>query len=201
MPTFASQKILAIVDWLVRSMRPAHRSSISLARLFGRHFTRSEGGATAIEFGLLAPIFFAVIGASMETALVFFAGQALDSGVHDSSRLIRTGQVHQQAMTASQYRDEICGRLYGMFDCSGLRISVREINAFANFSAGMPVDAETGEWTLQEQYDPGTRMSIVLVEAYYKWPTIITIPGLMAGVTGDGKRLLGAARVFRNEPF
>lgn len=181
-------------------MRRAPRST-SFSLLIGRRLLRSERGATAVEFGLLAPIFFAVIGASMETALVFFAGQVLDSGVHDSSRLIRTGQVHQQAMTASQYRDDICGRLYGMFDCDGLRISVREIDAFSNFAVGTPVDPETGDWTLQEHFNPGTRSSIVLVEAYYKWPTIVAIPALMTGVTGDGKRILGAARVFRNEPF
>jgi Flp pilus assembly protein TadG len=182
-------------------MRPEHRFSFSLAKLILRRFTRSERGATAIEFGILGPIFFAIIGASMETALVFFSGQALDSAVHDSSRLIRTGQAQQQAMNAGQYREAICGRLYGMFDCSQLRISVREIDAFANFSTGAPLDPETGEWSIAEQYQPGTGTSIVLVEAYYKWPVIIAVPGLMAGVTGDGKRLLGAARVFRNEPF
>ncbi|WP_196259950.1 TadE/TadG family type IV pilus assembly protein [Pelagibacterium limicola] len=182
-------------------MKSAHRSPLSLARLFARRVMRADGGATAVEFGLLAPIFFAIIGAAMETALVFFAGQALDSAVHDSSRLIRTGQVHQQALSASQYRADICGRLLGMFDCNQLRITVREIQAFTNFSTGNPLDAESGEWSIQEQYQPGTGGSIVVVEAYYKWPTIIAVPGLMTGVTADGKRLLASARVFRNEPF
>lgn len=182
-------------------MKRAHRTSLSILGLLARRFRRAQDGATAIEFGILGPIFFALIGASMETALVFFAGQTLDSAVHDSARLIRTGQAQQQAMSASQYRDAICGRLHNLFDCNQLRVSVREINAFANFSTGQPLDPETGEWTIQEQYQPGTGTSIVVVEAYYKWPTILNIPGLMTGVTADGKRLLGAARVFRNEPF
>jgi hypothetical protein len=40
-----------------------------------------------------------------------------------------------------------------------------------------------------------------MVEAYYKWPTIFNIPGLNAGQTADGKRLLVATHVFRTEPF
>ena len=78
-------------------MRSANRSFISLTRLVARRFGRGEGGATAIEFAILAPVFFAIIGAAMETALVFFAGQMLDSAVHDTSRLIRTGRPSYRA--------------------------------------------------------------------------------------------------------
>lgn len=182
-------------------MRSANRTSLSLTRLLARCFRRSQSGATAVEFAMLAPVFFALIGASMETALVFFAGQTLDSAVHDSSRLVRTGQVQQQGMSSEQYKQAICGRLYGMFDCDGLRVSVRQLNALADYSGSAPIDDENGEWTITEQFQPGIGMNTVVVEAYYKWPTIIAIPGLMTGVTADGKRLLSATRVFRNEPF
>lgn len=183
-------------------MRSANRSFISLTRLVARRFRRGEGGATAIEFAILAPVFFAIIGAAMETALVFFAGQMLDSAVHDTSRLIRTGQAQQQGMSSAQYKQALCGRLHGMFDCDGLRVSVRQIDAFSDFSTGSaPIDPDSGDWTINEPFVPGTGTDTVVVEAYYKWPTIITIPGLMAGVTADGKRLLSATRVFRNEPF
>jgi Flp pilus assembly protein TadG len=180
-------------------MKPAHKSTVSLVNLLARRFRRSERGATAVEFALVAPVFFAIIGASMETALVFFAGQALDNSVQETSRLIRTGQA--QAMTFTDYKEALCSRLYGMFDCDELRVSVREINTFSAFAASAPIDEATGDWTIQERYETGNSTSIVMVEAYYKWPTIIAIPELMTGVTSDGKRLLGAARVFRNEPF
>lgn len=182
-------------------MAYCRQNSLGFLGLLARRFRRDEQGVTAIEFAVLGPIFFALIGASMETALVFFASQALDSAVHDSSRLIRTGQVQQQAMTAAQYRARICDQLYGMFDCEQVQVSVREIPSFSNFQTSDPIDPDSGEWTIETRFQPGTGASVVLVEAYYKWPTVLNIPGLMQGVTADGKRLLGAARVFRNEPF
>lgn len=180
-------------------MKLADRSTVSLVKLLARRFWRSERGATAVEFALVGPVFFAIIGASMETALVFFAGQALDNSVQETSRLIRTGQA--QTMTLADYKTTLCNGLYGMFDCDGLRVSVREINSFSAFAPTAPLDAVSGDWTISERFETGGGTSIVMVEAYYKWPTIIAIPELMTGVTGDGKRLLGAARVFRNEPF
>ena len=42
---------------------------------------------------------------------------------------------------------------------------------------------------------------VVLVQAYYKWPTIVRLPGFNLQDQVDGTRLLGAVRVFRNEPF
>lgn len=182
-------------------MRSANRTSLSLTRLLARAFRRSQSGATAVEFAMIAPVFFALIGASMETALVFFAGQTLDSAVHDTARMVRMGQVQQQGMSLAQYKQTLCGRLHGMFDCDGLRVSVRQLGAFSDYASGAPIDDESGAWTITEQFQPGMGTNTVVVEAYYKWPTIIAIPGLMAGVTADGKRLLSATRVFRNEPF
>ena len=42
-----------------------------------RSFRRSQDGSAAVEFAMIAPIFFALIFAVMETGLVFMAGQVL----------------------------------------------------------------------------------------------------------------------------
>lgn len=42
-----------------------------------RRFGRNRRGSAAVEFALVAPVFFALIFAIIETALVFFAGQVL----------------------------------------------------------------------------------------------------------------------------
>ena len=52
-----------------------------------------------------------------------------------------------------------------------------------------------------ESYNPGVGSSIVLVEAYYKWPVIVNFVGFNLINQPDGSRLLAAIRVFRNEPF
>ena len=41
---------------------------------------RQQDGAAAVEFALVAAPFLAMVFAIMETAIVFFAGQALETG-------------------------------------------------------------------------------------------------------------------------
>lgn len=169
-----------------------------------RRFRRSERGVTVIEFAIVGPAFFAILGATIETALAFFAGYALDAAVIDSSRLIRTGQSgYLSASTAGDnYRNAVCGKLYGMFDCDQLRVSVHRINQFSEFDTTYPIDPDTGNWTITPQYPvPIGGNDTLMIEAYYKWPTFFNIPGLNAGQTGDGKRLLAAAHVIRTEGF
>lgn len=164
-----------------------------------KRFVRAERGATLIEFALLAPLFFGLIGATMETAVVYFAGQSLDAAIEHNARLARTGQA--QSMDADDYRAALCGQLYGIFDCDAIHISLHPIDSFADFARDNPMDQTSGAMTGEELFDPGSGSTLMAIEAYYKWPTIINVPGLMVGLTPDGKRLLSAASVFRNEPF
>lgn len=172
----------------------------------GRRFVREEDGVTIIEFALLAIPFFTIIVAILETSLVFFAGQILDSGVQDTSRIVRTGQAQIGGWDADDFRTTLCSRLYGMFDCSRLRIRVSVVTNFAAATVNTPVQAaedceETCEWTLEERYVPGNGGEVVLVQAWYKWPTVVDLPGFNLQNQPDGTRLLGSVRVFRNEPF
>lgn len=163
---------------------------------------RDERGATAVEFGLLALPFFTLIAAILETAIVFLASQVLDSAVQDSARLIRTGQAQFSSYTGQMYKDAVCDRLFGLFDCTDLKIKVSELSDFATATtADEVVDPDTGEWTLVEDYNGGDGSSIMLVEAYYKWPTFLNILGLNFASMPDGTVLLGGVRVFRNEPY
>lgn len=178
-----------------------------------RTFGRNESGVTAIEFAILALPFFTIITAIMETALVFLAGQILDSSVQDASRLIRTGRAI--AFDEAQFRAQICDGLFGLFDCTAgpnerLRINVSVIDDFASASP-MPSPLKTGaactalscDWEMADDFAGGEagKSSVVMVRAYYKWPTLVNLPGFNLSTLPDGSRLLGAARVFMNEPF
>ena len=71
-----------------------------------KRFRRDEDGATAVEFGLIALPFIALMMATIEIALVFFAGQALETAVDTASRLIRTGQAQQDGFNADDFKKE-----------------------------------------------------------------------------------------------
>jgi Flp pilus assembly protein TadG len=178
---------------LARIRRRAKRSKAN-------RLARDESGATMIEFGVLAVPFFAIIGATLETALVFLATQVLDSAVHDASRLIRTGQAQSAEFTLPDFRAAVCDHVFGLIDCDQMKIKVHTIDTFADVTYEAPVD-EDGDWTIIEDYNDGIASSIIFVEVYYKWPTLLNIFGFDLADQPDGTRLLGASRVFKNEPF
>ena len=178
------------------------KKSIGFNTLFKRAFSRrrflkSDAGTTAIEFGLLALPFFAIIGAIFETAVVFFASQVLDAAVNDSSRLIKTGQAHVANYTAASYRSAICQSLYGLFDCAQLRIKVSPVANFTGANIGATTDPITGAWTFAESYNHGAGDSIILVEAYYKWPILLSAFDFNLSNIPDNTRMVSAVRVFR----
>lgn len=171
-----------------------------------RRFRRADGGTSIIEFALLGPIFFALIGATLETSVVFLTGQVMESAVQDSGRAIRTGQAQRRGDTLATFRNEICSRGLGLFDCSQLHIEVTPVDSFKTATVKPPIDpacSKLCDWTRPEDYRPGQGSSTVLVQVYYKYPLVLTGSFLGIGMADlpDGKRLMGSVTVFKNEPF
>lgn len=170
-----------------------------------RRLIHNDDGVTAIEFGLLAFPFFGIIGAIMQTSLVFLASQVLESAVHDASRAIRTGQAQTANMTLEQFRTDICDRLYGMFsDCDGLHVRVNVVTNFQSATVSTPLSTSCAapcDWTEDESFAPGAGKSVVLVQVYYRYPIIVQLGVLGMANMADGRRLMGSAAVFQNEPF
>ena len=180
------------------------RRLISPAVSRGHAFARDDRGVTAIEFGILALPFFTLIAATLETTLVFLAGQVLDSAVEDASRMIKTGQMQSPANDMADFRDYLCDYTFNLFDCSKIRIQVREITNFSSTSLGSsPTTCTTNtcDLTMAEDYDPGSNRDVIQVRAYYRWPLMVNLPYFNMKNQPDSYRLLGATRVFRNEPF
>ena len=164
-----------------------------------RRLARKEDGAAAIEFGLVATPFLLLIFAIMETALVFFAGQTLETAVADSSRLIMTGQAQQKGFSQTSFKDAVCAKIYGLFDCAaGVRVDVKTFPTFGDINLTPPYDAN-GNFQDNTTYQPGGSSDIVVVRLYYEWPIYIALLANMSG--SSTKRLLIATSAFRNEPF
>jgi len=69
--------------------------------LLAVRFCRQERATTTIEFGLLITPFVAGLFAILQTALVFFASQTLETAAAASARLILTGQAQTNGWTAA----------------------------------------------------------------------------------------------------
>ncbi|MEP0707583.1 TadE/TadG family type IV pilus assembly protein [Parvibaculum sp.] len=165
-----------------------------------RGFRRSQSGATAIEFGLLALPFFALLFALIETSVIYFSNANLDSVVADAGRLIRTGQVQSGGMTEAQFKSYVCDRLALVSDCSGeVYVDVRK---FSSFGSATPPPLVDGDGNVIETtvFQPGSAGDIVLVRVYYSWGIISPSFVGLSNLEGGG-HLVAASAAFRNEPF
>ena len=105
----------------------------------GRHrrggFLADERGATAVEFALVAAPFIALLVAIIQTFLVIFAGQLLETVVTQASRQILTGQAQSAGMTQDQFATLVCNQVRILFNCNNLMIDVETYSAFSGTSA------------------------------------------------------------------
>lgn len=166
-------------------------------------FGRKNDGAAAVEFAFVVVPFFALLFAIIELALVFWAGQVLETAVHDTSRLVMTGQAQKQNFNQAKFKEELCKRILGLFDCNaGILIDVRTSGAFASANLGKPAFKANGQIDNSDfQYQTGGPGDIVVVRVMYEWPLILRTFGLDLADTPGGKRLLMSAVAFRNEPY
>jgi Flp pilus assembly protein TadG len=166
-----------------------------------KHFRRDERGATAVEFGLIALPFIALMFAIIETALVFFAGQAMENAVANTARLVRTGQAQEQGLSASQFKQRICDQIMALFNCEGgLYVDVDTFTTFDSINLAKPVD-DDGNLKTDFKFEPGHGGDIVVIRAFYEWPVLIRLLGLNLSNMSNGTHLLSATAAFRNEPF
>ena len=172
-----------------------------LAHALARKFVRRDDGATMVEFGIVVFPFLALLFAIIETALVFFAGQVLETAVADLARLILTGQAQTLNLNANTFKNQVCARIFGLFDCQGgLQIDVRTYTTFTPPTP--PIDPNTGLVdTTGFTYQPGVAGDIVVMRFVYKWPTFVRTFGLDVSDLADGYRLMMATAAFKNEPY
>jgi Flp pilus assembly protein TadG len=167
-----------------------------------RAFGREEKGATAVEFGLVALPFLGLLLAIIETAVLFLAGQTLESAVDNTARLIRTGQAQEDGLTGDTFKAQICNEALVLPSCTDrLHIDVRTYSKFSDMSVSDPIDKSGNADYTTFIYNAGHGGDIVLVRAYYEWPTFSRLLGLNFANLSNGKHLLAAVTAFKNEPF
>jgi Flp pilus assembly protein TadG len=166
-----------------------------------RRFRRNHRGSAAVEFALVAPLFFGLLFAIIELSLVFFASQVLETATQDSSRMILTGQAQTAAYTQAQFKNLVCSKIVVMFDCvNGVSIDVQSYSAFSSVNIATPIDASKN-FVAPNNYLPGGPGDIVVVRVFYQWPLFVTGLGFNIANLSGSKRLLTATAAFQNEPY
>jgi Flp pilus assembly protein TadG len=171
-----------------------------------RRFRRDRKGSAAVEFAMIATPFFALLFAIIETSIVFFAGQVLETGLQDSARLLYTHQAQDTGMTAAQFKTDLCNRVSVLMSCSIVDIDVKFYNAGTAITITDPIDA-VGNYDnsgLTYLTPPLNSTATVVVRAFYQWPLYVTGLGYnianLGRNTSDRRRLLAATAAFHVEP-
>src|ERR1700730_12075626 len=94
-----------------------------------RRFHRNRRGSAAVEFALVAPVFFALLFAIIETANVFFAGQVLETITQTSGRYDNLKTDQAASLTAWQFKTYVCNQIPSLFTCANLYVDVQSYGA------------------------------------------------------------------------
>ncbi|MDP6389516.1 MAG: pilus assembly protein [Alphaproteobacteria bacterium] len=185
-----------------------------LKRLRGR-FTRDEGGAAALEYAMVAPVFILALVGMMELGLMTFANVLLEGGLREASRYGATGfalpdgtsradRIRQIVIEngAGLVVDEhvtITALIYPSFESIGQAEPFQDANDNDSYDEGETYTDVNGNG----QWDPdmglegaGGAGDIVVYRVDYPWSPITNLFG---GMIGDIN--LSTSLVIRNEPF
>lgn len=179
-------------------------SAVSSTKIL-RRFRRDNSGSAAVEFSLIAVTFFALLFAIIESALVFFAGQVLESGIQDSGRLIYTNQMTNTNTTAQQFLDDLCPRIQALLTCQNVDVDVKYYPPGSAITITDPITAGSYDKSgISFNIPPPNSTGTVVVRGYYQWPLIVTGLGYNIANIGRGtannKRLLVGLSAFHVEP-
>ncbi len=179
--------------------RLAARVQQSAVVALGRRLAGCRSGASAVEFAMVAVPFLALIFLMLNTAVLYFAQQSLQTATAEAARLVMTGQAQVQNMTAAQFQQQICNNATSMFDCSGIYVNVQTFSTFAGVTMLNPVT--NGNFNTAMHYSLGNSGDIELIQVFYQWPLFATGLGFNFTNVGGTSNLLTATAAFRNEPY
>jgi Flp pilus assembly protein TadG len=173
-------------------------------------YRRSENGATAVEFALVAGPFFYVLGCICETGLMLFTEYVIQNSVQEAARMVRTGQVTSGdgsvLVSASDFKNKICEQVSVIVDCQGA-VSVYVNNA-ANFASltstiadPLTVGKQSDGSAYVPVYQPGAQLRAATVIATYDWDFAFPFMDFLGNIGDGGERRLYGLAIFRNEPF
>lgn len=169
-----------------------------------RRFRRNRRGSTAVEFALVAPLFFGVLFAILEAAIVFFAGQVLELGTAESARLMMTHQAQDSGMTETAFKTDLCNRIKVLFNCEGnpanITVDVKVFTPGTAITITDPIVSGSLTGPFSYSLPPSGSPNTIVVRAFYKWPLFVTGLGFNLANLSGSQRLLAATAAFHVEP-
>lgn len=210
------------------------RNTICAPRVVRRscaNLLRNREGTAALEFAIIAPVFFALLLAILYTMSIYLAQQMLETAAQSAGRLILTGsaQTMQLAnghvgMSASDFKNVICNGasatnangqattipvlLPAVLSCARLTVNVTTASAYDVANTAAPTFTYDSNGVLTStgtgynfQSGGNGKNRIIVLQLVYLWPTGTGPLGLNMADQPNGNRQLVATSVFTTEDY
>lgn len=175
-----------------------------------RRWTSNDSGSTGVEFAIVAIPFFLFLMGLVGCAFYFFISSAVEKGMDQTSRLIRTGEAVTDKMTVNEFKQSICDGAGSWIDCHKLQIFVKSYtDGWTGLNSTKPqpcvengvIITNTAPGTDLIAIYSGSASDVVVVTACYKWEFPKNLPLFNMGNMSDGALMLQTATAFRSEPY
>jgi len=114
-------------------------------------FLKARRGAAALEFALVAPVFFILLIGVFDLSILFFLLLTLENAALDAARFGSTGAVPEDATRDERIREIVHGATMGLLDDKGLDIRMLVYESYEDVAAA--------EWLFDvngnDAHDPG----------------------------------------------
>lgn len=181
----------------------ARRLRASLPARWAARLRHDRRGAAALDFALISIPLFGIIIFALQTAIIFFFSQALQTLTGQAARQIMVGTA--QSMTQAQFTTAICNLAPSVFVCANLMIDVESSSSYATTSTtplAPTYNPTTGALVPTTWgYNPGSPGSIVIVRIMYDWPVLGGPLSFGLANQPNGAHLMVGTAVIKNEPY
>ncbi len=187
--------------------RPFH---LLAARPF--HLLAARGGATAVEFGLIAGPMLMMFYAIFDIGLFFFMQRSLDHATLVGARAILTGAVTTGALSSSQFQSQyICPALPStIFNCSNLFVQLTVVTpnlspsgyyAYVNAAQSGLIQPPLNSAT--DTFAAGASCQYIVLQVLYPQPYFFSYFKAANSTTFNGQSVsvLMSSTTFKSEPY
>ena len=182
-----------------------------------RPFFLKKEGATALEFAIIAPVFFILLMGIVEIGLIMFVESLLAGSLANGARIGKTG--YTEGERAAYIKSEIIRLSGGFLDSDQLQVTPLHYDSHANIGQiepCIPANIDPCLGTVPNIHfsdindngirddrgiaGPGGRNRVVLYKASYSWPIFTPF---MATFFGNGNNVyeFSATAIVKNEGF
>lgn len=168
-----------------------------------RRFARADAGVTAIEFGLIGPLFLGLCLSVFDIGGLVVQSTLLDRALDKAVRVLRVnGGV--STISQTQFRDQVCGGMlmYASGCAANLTVEMTVIKTTASFPTANATCVSKTVPAPTVSYASGARSDMVFVRSCLSVAPLMPFLGTGLGLprNASGRFDLVASSGFMNEP-